>query len=76
MGGYWFNRREIEKELKILREYLKENVRNIGWKEEGELLEQIQMLKEDLKYAKKRKQPTQRVYSPHVLEMKIKYGWK
>jgi hypothetical protein len=73
MGGYCFNPREIEKELKSLREYLKENAGKIDWKEEGELLNQIEMLKEDLKYAKKRKSKKP-VYSPHVLEMKIKYG--
>jgi hypothetical protein len=75
MGGYWFNPRETEKELRRLRGYLKENVGKIGWKEEGELLDQIEVLKKDLRYARKR-QSGQPVYSPHVLEMKIKYGWK
>jgi predicted metal-dependent TIM-barrel fold hydrolase len=75
MGGYYPNPKETEKELRRLRGYLKENVGKIGWKEEGELLDQIEMLKKDLRYARKKKQSCL-VYSPHVLEMKIKYGWK
>jgi len=75
MGGYWFNPRETEKELRRLRGYLKENAGKTGWKEESELLDQIEVLKKDLRYARKR-QSGQPVYSPHVLEMKIKYGWK
>lgn len=75
MGGYCFNSKEIEKRLKTLREYLKKNAKELSWKEEGETLEQIDMLKKDLKYARKR-ESRKPVYSPHVLEMKIKYGWK
>ena len=70
--GYSFNPRVMEEEIERLRKFLREN-RELTFEEEGSLLDQIEELKKDLEYAKqiKRKKP---VYSPFVLEMKIKYS--
>jgi len=52
MGGYSLNPEHIERELKKLRKYIVKNRKNLTWREEGELLQQIDTLKRDLQYAK------------------------
>ncbi|MEM5791170.1 MAG: hypothetical protein QXP77_03970 [Candidatus Aenigmatarchaeota archaeon] len=73
--GYWFNEEEIQKKLDELRNYLKENREILDWKKEGEILENIEVLKKDLAYARLLSQVEKsKNYSSHVLEMKIKFG--
>jgi len=70
---YSFNPRAIEEEIERLRKFLREN-RELTFEEEGSLLDQIEELKKDLEYAKQPKRKKKPVYSPFVLEMKIKHS--
>ena len=65
--------REIKEKLEKLRNYLRENSVKLGWEEEGRLLEEVDKLKTELRYSRKRKRGSYHGYSEHVLEMKIKY---
>ena len=65
--------REIKEKLEKLRNYLRENSVKLGWEEEGRLLEEVDKLKTELRYSRKRKRGSYYGYSEHVLEMKIKY---
>ncbi len=73
MGGYSLNPRVIEEEIERLRKFLREN-RELTFEEEGSLLDQIEMLKKDLEYVKEIKRKKKPIYSPFVIEMKIKYS--
>ena len=65
--------REIKEKLEKLRNYLRENSVKLSWEEEGRLLEEVDKLKTELRYSRKRKRGSYYGYSKHVLEMKIKY---
>ena len=71
--GYSFNPRAIEEEIERLRKFLREN-RELTFEEGGSLLDRIEELKKDLEYAKQTKRKKKPVYSPFVLEMKIKHS--
>ncbi len=73
--SYLFNSKEIENKLNELREYLRKNATNLKWKEEGEMLNQVEKIKAYLTYAKLFEENLNfkpKGYSSHVLEMKIK----
>ncbi|RLI98319.1 MAG: hypothetical protein DRP00_02165 [Candidatus Aenigmatarchaeota archaeon] len=71
--GYSSNPRAIEEEIERLRNFLREN-RDLTFEEEGILLDRIEELKKDLEYAKQIKRKRKPIYSPFVLEMKIKHS--
>lgn len=73
MGGYSLNPERIEEELAKLRMDYFENRFNLTAEEEGVLLEQIDTLKKDLKFAKGIED--RRLYAPNfVREMKITHS--
>ena len=57
MGGYSLNVEYIQEELDNLRIYIFENRLNLTWKQEGDLLQQIDVLKRDLQYARNKTSP-------------------